>query len=204
MIKLQDYIDSLHSPSLSLAETIQAIADLAPGLKAEAPKEYGYFANHPDYEGIANLTSLGSLVIECGKRCQTEHAPLHVRLIHQSTDDPIFYVYDTSQGLLKEAVDDGTVTYPKGDKKAECACCRGDPDAVILMAFHERLAFTFDEEEYKSLWGDEKNSGWVCRTLPDGEVVKSLVASREQVERALKESETPTGDVTGQAEKTGA
>lgn len=205
MIKLQDYINSLHSPSLSLAERIQAIADLIPGLKAEAPGEYGYFVKHPDYEAIGNLTDLARLWLECAHRCHTEHAPFQVRLIHQSMDDSIHQVYAAGDKLLVKASKDGVFLDPvDGFVNAGCPCC--NTDSKILEKLHGCLALTFDEEEYQSLWGDEKSMGWNTRSGgPEGKSkVVSRLASREQVERALRETEAPTGDVIGQAEKTGA
>lgn len=200
MVELQDYIKSLDR--LPLADKIKAIADLIPGLKAQPPKEYEYLVKHPDYEGIGNLTDLAVLWIDCARKCHTEHAPFQLRLIHQSMDDPIYQVYDASRDLLMKAVNDGTIIYPAADENADCSCC--NPDARILEQCHVRLALTFDEEEYLSLWGDDENRVGTFGLGPEGEsICISRVATREQVERALRKSKTPTGDVKGQTETTG-
>lgn len=183
MAGLQDHIESL-SP-LPLADKIKAIADLIPGLKAEPPKEYGFFVTHPDYEGVGNLTDLAILWLDCGRDCHTEHAPLQLRMIHQSMDDPIYEVYDTCYDLLTKAEGDGTITCPFDKDDAGCSCC--NPDTKILDGFHRCVGFTFDDEEYQSLWGDEMDRGRTSERQPDGQMkVVARVASLEQVERALR------------------
>ncbi|KAJ5206583.1 hypothetical protein N7491_002802 [Penicillium cf. griseofulvum] len=181
--KLQDHIDSLQN--LPLAEGIQAIADLIPGLTSVIPREYGYFVQHPDYEGIGNLNDIGTLWLKLGSQCHDDHAPLEVRLVHTSMDDPIFEVYSTSYDMLNEGLQDGTVIPPPPANY--CACCRGEASATILSCFHERHGLFFTEEEYKSIWGDQPNSGQRCSgwTEENGWEKTSINASKEQIEEAL-------------------
>ncbi|CAI7584344.1 unnamed protein product [Penicillium crustosum] len=140
--KLQDHIDALHT--LPLAEAIQAIADLTPGLTSVLPQEYGYFVQHPDYDGICNLNNIGSLWLKLGSQCCDDHAPLEVRFVHTSLDDPIYEVYGTSYEMLNKVLINGTVAPPAPNKNpGYCACCSGEPDAIILACFHERQALFF-------------------------------------------------------------
>ncbi|KAJ5964010.1 uncharacterized protein N7479_003886 [Penicillium vulpinum] len=184
--KLQDHIDVLQT--LPLAEAIEAIADLIPGLTSVAPQEYGYFVQHPDYEGIGNLNDIGTLWLKLGSQCYDDHAPLKVRLVHTSMDDPILEVYNTSYTMLRKGLDDGTVVYPPPNENPDyCACCSGEASATILACFHERQALYFTEEEYTSLWGDQPNSGQSSRgwTEENGWGEHSINASRKQIEEAL-------------------
>ncbi|OQE39170.1 hypothetical protein PENCOP_c007G04393 [Penicillium coprophilum] len=181
--KLQNYIDSLQT--LPLAEGIQAIANLIPGLTSVVPREHGYFVQHPDYEGIGNLNDIGTLWLKLGSQCHTDHAPLKVRLVHTSMDHPILEVYGTSYTMLNKGLDDGTIAPPP--PLEYCACCSGEASAIILACFHEREALFFTEDEYKSLWGDqpssgERSSGW---TNENGWEKRSINASKEQIEEAL-------------------
>jgi len=183
MSKLQDHIDSIHS--LPLAEAIRAIADLTPGLTAVRFPEYGYWVQHADYEGLGNLNYLGRIWLEAGRRCYETHAPLEVRLIHQSMDDPFYEIYGASYKILNEGLEDGSIAQPVLDESLGCACCRGEPDATILAGFHDREALYFDEEEYRSIWGDEPDHGSRTGYSQDGEREHALNASRQQLEEAL-------------------
>ncbi|KAJ5187881.1 hypothetical protein N7449_010875 [Penicillium cf. viridicatum] len=181
--KLQDHIDALHS--LPLAEAIQAIADLTPGLTSVIPQEYGYFVQHPDYEGIGNLNNIGGLWLKLGSQCYDDHASLKVRLVHTSLDDPIYEVYGTSYEMLNKGLADGTVAPPApNENPGYCACCSGEPDAIILACFHERQALYFTEDEYRALWGDEPNSGERFGN-GNGSLKHCINASKEQLEEAL-------------------
>ncbi|KAJ5374344.1 hypothetical protein N7517_006350 [Penicillium concentricum] len=181
--KLQDHINSLQT--LPLAEAIQAITDLIPGFTSVVPREYGYFVQHPDYEGTGNLNDIGTLWLKLGSQCHDDHAPLKVRLIHASMDDPIYEVYGTSYDMLKQGLDDGTVAPPP--PRDYCACCSGEASATILACFHERQALYFTEEEYKAIWGDQANSGESSSGWTDenGWTKRSICASKEQIEEAL-------------------
>ncbi|CDM26303.1 hypothetical protein DTO013E5_7780 [Penicillium roqueforti] len=184
--KFQVYIDRLHTFSLAVA--IQEIADLMPGLTSVVPQEYGYFVQHPDFEGIGNLNDIGTLWLKLGSQCHDDRAPLKVRLVHVSQDDLIYEIYGTSYRMLNKGLRDGTVAppVPHGDPNY-CPCCSGEASATILAYFHERQALYFTEEEYKGLWGDqpnagEKSSGW---TKENGWTKRSIRASKEQIEEAL-------------------
>ncbi|CAG8893420.1 unnamed protein product [Penicillium egyptiacum] len=184
--KLQDHIDTLHT--LPLAEGVQAIADLIPGLTSVVPQEHGYFVQHPDYEGIGNLNDIGTLWLKLGSQCHDDHAPLQVRLIHVSIDDPIYEIYGTSYRMLNKGLEDGTVAPPAPHEDPNyCACCSGEASATILACFHERQALYFTEEEFKALWGDQPNSGERCRnwTEENGWEERSINASKEQIEEAI-------------------
>ncbi|KAJ5823838.1 hypothetical protein N7447_006178 [Penicillium robsamsonii] len=181
--KLQDHIDSLQV--LPLAEAIQAIADLIPGLTSVVPREYGYFVQHPDYEGTGNLNDIGTLWLKLGSQCHDDHASLEVRLVHTSMDDPIYNIYGTSYEMLNKGLDDGTVAPPPPIDY--CACCSGEASATILACFHERQALYFTDEEYKAIWGNQPNSGERCSgwTEENGWGKRSINASKEQIEEAL-------------------
>ncbi|KAJ5543581.1 hypothetical protein N7461_009584 [Penicillium sp. DV-2018c] len=183
--KLQDHIDALHS--LALADAIRAIADLMPGLTSVAPPEAGYYVQHPEYEGIGNLNNIGGLWLSLGMRYHYDHAPLDLRLIHQSLDRPIYDIYVSADDELRKALDEKTVSYPVRNEDVGCACCRGDPDATILCNFHEREAFFFTPEEFTDLWGDQPNHGMRWGNWKEGEgwTEQQICASREQVEEAL-------------------
>ncbi|KGO66607.1 hypothetical protein PITC_079790 [Penicillium italicum] len=184
--KLQDHIDALYT--LPLAEAIQAITDLIPGLISVTPQEYGYFVQHPNYEGTGNLNNIGSLWLKLGSQCYDDHAPLAVRLVHTSMDDPIYEIYGTSYTMLKKGLADGSVAPPApSENDGYCACCSGEPDATILACFHERQALYFTQEEYKALWGDEPNSGetFSVSADEDGREERRIIASKEQLEEAL-------------------
>ena len=184
--KLQDHIDALHA--LPLAQAIQAIANLMPGLTSVVPQEYGYFVQHPDYEGIGNLNDIGTLWLRLGSQCTDDHAPLKVRLVHVSLDDLIYELYSTGYRMLNRGLRDGTVAPPAPNEDPDyCPCCRGEASATILACFHERQALYFTEEEYKALWGDQPNageqsSGW---TKENGWEKRIINASKEQIEEAL-------------------
>jgi hypothetical protein len=182
---LQDHIDALHS--LPLAEAIRAIADLMPGLTSVAPPEAGYFVQHPDYEGTGKLNNIGGLWLRLGSQCHDDHAPLDLRLVHQSLDGLIYDIYCSSDDRLRKALEDKTVSYPVFNEDEGCACCRGEPSMTILCNFHERQALYFTPEEYTALWGDqpnqgERHGGW---TEGEGYTEHQICASREQVEEAL-------------------
>jgi hypothetical protein len=149
------------------------------------PREYGYFVQHPDYEGIGKLNDIGTLWLKLGSQCHDDHAPLEVRLVHTSMDDPIFEVYGTSYDMLKEGLADGTVTPPPPANY--CGCCRGEASATILNRFHDRHGLFFTEDEYKSIWGDEPNAGQTFSewTEENGWTKCSINASKEQIEEAL-------------------
>lgn len=199
MTNLQHHIASLHSSSLSLAERIQAITDLIPGLEDAYPPEYGHFVTHPDYDGLGCLDDLGELWLNCGFECRSEHPSFEVRLTHQSVEDLIFELFIECHFALDEAIRYGPLRYPDVDPNAE----KCDAFTLIMSKRHKLMAFAFDEEEYKSLWGDEPPAYTTGQIKPDETDVSTPVATREQVERALRKSKTPTGDVKGQTETTG-
>lgn len=181
MASLQDHIQSLQS--LSLAEAIEKIALLIPGLTAISKPEYGYWVEHPNYTGTGNLNDIGRLWLALGRKCYSEHAPLQVRLTHQSMDDPIYEIYGSTYDILKRGLADGTIELPPVDGSMGCACCAGEPDATILAGFHENEALYFDHEEYKALWGNQQNVGERY-----GASIHAIAASREQVEEAIARS----------------
>jgi hypothetical protein len=183
MSKLQDHIESLNS--LPLAETIQAIADLTPNLTAVPFHKYGYWVQHADYPGIGNLNDLGRIWLKAGRQCYETHAALEVRLTHQSMDDVFSDIYGASYKFLIEALKDGSVAQPVLDESLGCACCRGEPDATILAGFHDGEALYFEEEEYRALWGMERENGSRFGVSQDGSTENAIGATRKQVEEAL-------------------
>ncbi|KAJ5151288.1 uncharacterized protein N7482_010540 [Penicillium canariense] len=183
MAQLQSYIDKI--PDLPLAEAIQAIIDLTPGLTVSVSSTGEYIIDHAIYEGQAHLNVLGSHYLQCGRRCQTEHAPFHLRLLHLTLDDVFDKLYGPPYQTLLEGLDTGSITLPESAEEG-CACCRGDPDALILAGFSTGEALYFSEAEYKQIWNDQESSG--SRSLwRDGEgwVDAWIMASKEQVEEAM-------------------
>lgn len=181
MTTLQDHIESL--TTLPLPDSIEKITHLIPNLTATFLPKYGYWVQHPNYTGAGDLNTLGRLWLSLGYRCYSEHAPLQVRLTHQSMDDPIYEIYGSTYDLLKRGLADGTIEVPVEDESLGCACCRGEPDATILAGFHQNEALYFEEEEYRALWGDQENIGERI-----GQSIRAVAASREQVEEAVMRS----------------
>ncbi|CAG7965041.1 unnamed protein product [Penicillium olsonii] len=181
-MSLQDQINSL--TTLPLAQAIQKIADLTPRLTATFLPKYGYWVHHPAYHGEGNLNDLGRIWLQLGRKCYSEHAPLQIRLVHQSMDDVFFQIYGATYDILKKGLADGTIPKPEVDENLGCACCRGEPDATILAGFHENEALYFDREEYWALWGEQPNIG-----ERHGADMHAFAASRAQVVEAIARSE---------------
>ncbi|EAW08801.1 uncharacterized protein ACLA_097390 [Aspergillus clavatus NRRL 1] len=97
-------------------------------------------------------------------------------------------LYVSSQEQLRRGLDEGSVTLRPVNYDG-CACCSGEPSAVILCGFHEGNALYFWEDEYKGIWGEEQNRGY---RYGNDEVW--LMASKEQVQRAM---EGKAGEVSG-------
>lgn len=100
--------------------------------------------------------------------------------MHQSMDDLFYKIYTASYEILAKGVKEGTVVLSVDNESLGCACCRGEPDAVILNGFNECDAFYFEEGEYITLWGDEQSMGYMM-----DERERHTQASRKQVEEAL-------------------
>jgi hypothetical protein len=173
---------------MPLAEKIQAIANLIPGLTAVPPSNYGYWVRHASYTGIGDLNDLGRLFLRAGEQCYETHAALNIRLIHASMDDRFYEIYGASYEMLLQGLKDGNIAQPVLDESLGCACCRGEPDATILAGFHDGGALYFHEEEYRTIWGMEAEHGSRYGPAEDGTMMTALMASRKQVEEALARS----------------
>ncbi|KAL2855486.1 hypothetical protein BJY01DRAFT_2741 [Aspergillus pseudoustus] len=184
---LQAHIDNLHT--LPLGEIVQALHSLLPHLTTSiAPTGTRLVHSHPEHPGEAKLDDLGNLYLSSATRCTRERASFKTRLLHTALDEIIEGLYVVNQDQLTAGLKDGSVKIPPlgPDEDRGCACCRGDPDAVILSCFHEENALLFWEDEYKTIWGDEPDvGGTYCSDFT------WLKASKEQVEReAAKQEQT--------------
>jgi hypothetical protein len=182
---LQAHIDTLHS--LPLEEIIQALHSLLPHLTPSiTPTGTRLVQSHPQYPGKAKLDDLGNLYLSSGTKCTRERASFDIRLLHIALDGIIEELYIASEDQRRAGLKDGSVKIPPlgPDDDRGCACCRGDPDAVILSCFHEENALYFWEEDYKATWGDEPNVGGMY-----GSNFTWLKASKEQVEREAAKQE---------------
>ncbi|KAJ5084881.1 hypothetical protein NUU61_009460 [Penicillium alfredii] len=183
MAPLQEYIDNI--PTLALADAIQAIIDLTPGLTTSVSATGDRLVAHPDYEGQGSLSNLGRYYLECAARCQTEHASFKVRLLHLTLDEVFDTLYRENNKIFEKGVKDGSVTLPEYEEG--CACCNGDPDALILAGFSTGESLLFTDKEYRQLWGDQESQGSSHRNWVDGKGWTDhwLRASKEQVEEAM-------------------
>ncbi|KAL3448575.1 hypothetical protein BJX65DRAFT_275030 [Aspergillus insuetus] len=134
----------------------------------------------------AKLDDLGNLYVSSGTKCTRERASFVIRLLHFALDGIIEELYIASEEQRRTGLKDGSVKIPPlgPDDDRGCACCRGDPDAVILSCFHEENALYFWEEDYKATWGDEPNVGGMY-----GSKFTWLKASKQQVEREAAKQE---------------
>ncbi|GFF45369.1 hypothetical protein IFM61606_05917 [Aspergillus udagawae] len=178
---LQIHIEELSS--LPLHDSIQTLAHLLPELTTSITATGERLVTHPTYEGIGKLDDLGILYLRAADRCTREHASFKTRLLHVSLDSMIEALYASSQKQLKKGMADGSVHLPPRLDEG-CACCNGEPFAVILAGFHEGNALLFWEDEYKTFWGEEESRG---KQYGLGE--RWIMASREQVERAMAREE---------------
>ncbi|KAL2815917.1 hypothetical protein BJX63DRAFT_152647 [Aspergillus granulosus] len=182
---LQAHVDTLHS--LPLEEIIQALHALLPHFTTSiTPTGTRLVHSHPKYLGEAKLDDLGKLYLSSATRCTREHASCKTRLLHTALDKIIEELYNASEDQLRAGLKDGSVNIPPlgPDDDRGCACCRGDPDAVILCGFHIEESLHFWEDEYKSIWGEEPNTGGIY-----GSDYTWLKASKEQVEREAAKQE---------------
>ncbi|KAL2871283.1 uncharacterized protein BJX67DRAFT_377068 [Aspergillus lucknowensis] len=180
----QAHVDSLHS--LPLDTTIQALHSLLPRLTTSISPTGTRLVSHPDHAGLAKLDDLGRLYLDAAGCCTREHAAFKTRLLHVSLDKIVEEVYIASEDQLEKGLKDGTVKIPPlgPDEDPGCACCRGDPDAVILSSFHWEEALYYLEDEYNVLWQGEESSGGKY-----GRGWTWLKASKEQVEREVAKTE---------------
>ncbi|PWY91799.1 hypothetical protein BO94DRAFT_447922, partial [Aspergillus sclerotioniger CBS 115572] len=149
---LSDHIT--HLTTLPLHARIQALHALTPQLIPSISPTGTRLITHPSYTGYAHLDPLGKLYLDSATACTNEHASLPTRLLHTSLD-PIFEsIYESCYEQLESGLKEGTVIIPKKEDNEviKCACCRGDPHAVILMGFASERALLFFEEEYRALW----------------------------------------------------
>jgi hypothetical protein len=196
---LQSHLNYLHSPTTPLSTVVQALhwlllnpdLHLTPSISPTGKRLITLTSTAsadttPSLTGTADLNTLGSIHLTSGTRCRDEHASLKTRLLHVSLDEPIERLYDASQKLLSEGLNNGTVRIPpiSEDEMDECPCCRGDPDAVILFGFHHGKALYFEEDEYRAIWGNEESSG-----LMSGSEGVWLMARKEMVERIMEAEE---------------
>lgn len=184
--QLKTHIDELNN--LALPDAIQAIAELLPGLTGSVSPTCVYLIQHPDYEGEARLNDLGRIFLDCAYRCTTEHASFQTRLAHHSLDEPIEELYGQVFKIAMAGEKDGSMVREPEDDTG-CACCRGDPDATILSGFHDGKALYYEEQEYRDIWGDKSECGSSTGYKEDGTRDIKLMASKEQVEKALARTE---------------
>ncbi|KAJ5280463.1 hypothetical protein N7478_005835 [Penicillium angulare] len=172
--QLQAHINEMQN--LPLDEAIQSIIDLLPGLEGSVSPKYIYLIKHPDYEGEADLNA---------SRQPT-------RLLHNSLNGPLTDFYGDLYTIMKEGYRNGTMV-PEPSEDRDCACCRGDPDAVILAGFHDGKAFLYEEQDYRDIWGEQQDYGSCTTGWTDEDGVQQskyeIYASKEQVEEALKDAE---------------
>lgn len=183
--QLQAHINKI--PNLPVSNAIQAIIDLTAGLTVSVSPTGDYIIHHDKYEGPAHLNDLADHYLECGRRCTKEHAPFRVRLLHQTLDDVFDNLYGPAYKALQAGFRDGSIVLPKRDEGRGCACCAGEPDAVILAGFSSDEAFYFEEEEYRRLFGDREEHGSRTSFWKDGKEHREswLMASKEQIEEAV-------------------
>ncbi|KAJ5765501.1 hypothetical protein N7520_005060 [Penicillium odoratum] len=184
--QLKAHIDEIGNCSLS--DTIQAIADLLPGLTGYVSPTCQYVITHQDYSGDAPLNDLGGIFLKCAKRCTNENASFQTRLLHHSLEKPIEELFINLYNFAKAGIEIGLIKREPLDEEqaAVCACCRGDPDAVILLGFHQGKAFYYMEKEFRDNWGDAAESAWSTSWNEEtDEPVHRLMASKAQVEEAL-------------------
>ncbi|KAL4984307.1 hypothetical protein BDW68DRAFT_190616 [Aspergillus falconensis] len=196
---LQSHLNSLHSFTTPLSSIVQALHSLLlnpnhhlkPSISPTGKRLITLTLTTSDniitsLTGAADLNTLGNIHLKSGTRCTDEHASFKTRLLHASLDKPIEELYNESEDLLREGLNNGTVRIPSvsEDEMGECPCCRGDPDAVILCGFHHGRAFYYEEDEYRAIWGDEEGCGSMSGA---GKVW--LMAKREMVERMMEAEE---------------
>ncbi|KAL5333565.1 hypothetical protein BJX70DRAFT_57399 [Aspergillus crustosus] len=184
---LQAHIFSLHS--LPLSPQIQALHTLLPHLTTSVSPTATRLITHPTLSGPGDLDTLGRIYLRAADQCTDEHAPFRIRLEHVALDEMMLNLYEESHDLMRSGLKNGSVVYPPRDEKVveSCACCRGDPDAVILSGFVDEDSLWFYEEEYKRIWPGEEESGYRCWGGGEsGPTEVRLKTSREQVERMLK------------------
>ncbi|KAL4885512.1 hypothetical protein BJY04DRAFT_179860 [Aspergillus karnatakaensis] len=185
---LQSHITSLHN--LSLEATIQALHDLLHQLTVSTSPPADRIVTHATISSSGDLNAVGRIYIQAAARCTEEHAPLNVRLEHAALDKPMLDLYVESHDQIKAKLKDGTAAYPPRSENEDmgCACCRGDPDAVILAGFVDEEALLFHEDEYHEFWPGEESCG--MQSWGGGENGKRevrLKASKEQVERKIRD-----------------
>lgn len=183
--QLQHRINEI--PNLALSDAIQAIVDLAPGLTASVSPTGQYLIHHHYYKGPAHLNDLASHYLECGHRCTIEHAPFRLRLLHQTLDDVFDNLYGPAYKALRAGLNNGSIVPPEREESRGCACCAGEPDALVLAGFSTCEAFYFEEEEYRRLFGDQPDHGSRTSFWKDGEARQEtwIMASKEQLEEAM-------------------
>jgi hypothetical protein len=179
--QLQTRIDEI--PNLDLADAIPAIKELLRGALVSVTPTGIYTIHHPNYEGAGHLDSLGKRVLDSADRCQEEHASLQLRLLHHSLDDLIYDVYDEAIKIYREGLKNCTIL-PRLITPEHCACCAGEPAAVIGCNFHAGKALLFQEQEYRQIWGDAEGVGAEWRNWVDGTgwTEHWIYASKEQAE----------------------
>ncbi|KAI9367236.1 hypothetical protein BJX61DRAFT_335510 [Aspergillus egyptiacus] len=181
---LETHLSTLST--LPLSSTIETLHALLPNLTPSVSPTATRHITHATIPGLADLNTLGRIYLAAAQKCVDDHAPLKTRLRHAALDKPIENLYIANNELLKKGLEDGSVKFPplSEDEAAACPCCRGDPDAVILAGFVQEDALFFEEDEYRALFGEEQECGMQC-----GERGTWLKASREQVERKIREEE---------------
>ncbi|KAJ5240255.1 hypothetical protein N7468_004874 [Penicillium chermesinum] len=184
---LQAYVDEIHT--MALEDSIKAIADLLPCVITSVSPNATYLMRHPDYEGEAKFDDLGKYFLNNNQRCFAENAPLRLRLLQSSLDDKFEGIYGELYKAAVDGVKNGTIK-PEPREDQGCACCAGEPAAVIGMGFHHGNAFLYTIEQYRQLWGHQQNhgsrSGWMGDSWDE-----QWYASKEQVEEALARESTP-------------
>ncbi|KAA8652866.1 hypothetical protein EYZ11_003137 [Aspergillus tanneri] len=185
---LQQLIDEISH--YDLEDAIRAIVELVPDLKTSISPAGMRLITHPAYDGFGNLDTLGRLYLQCGSRCTAQHATFDTRLLHATLDPIMASLYNASEDERRSGINAGTIILPAVSERG-CACCRGDPDALILAGFVYNEALFFEEEEYRRFWGDEESVGTMYQWNDGVRSRPWLQASKEQVERIRQQNVAP-------------
>lgn len=188
-LPLQTRVDKM--ATLPLHEAIQALLDLTTHLTTSLSPEGQRLVTHPEYTDSADLNHLARFYLQCGQRCTDEHAPFHLRLDYLALD-PIFYAfYEQTDNAINGALQTGTLSQPYPEFEGGCcAHCSGEPAAVIPAGFVDAESMFFEIDEYRAYWGNTEARGERIPG-PDSGLKRVCMASREQVEDAMRRLQQP-------------
>ena len=183
---LQARVNEIHS--MALVDSVQTMVSLLPGVKPSVSPKMDYLFTHPDFEGQADLNELGKYFLNNNRRCCNENASLQTRVLQQSMDDTFSEIYEDLANISIAGVKAGTIK-PEPRKSKVCACCAGEPRAVLTNGLFRGDMFLFTTEQYREIWGDEENAGGTY-SCPDGVPIEHWYASEEQIKEALARGST--------------